>query len=109
MFDNLLRSFSGLDLLSGTVTVPVWAAGAAVFVFLLFLILALFRAGSGEVIGALVRVGFLVLAAAVAWVFVTRFADRDRAEERRAFDQRVAALIAQETAPNSMLGCLEPG
>jgi len=109
MFNNLSFSFPGLDLASGTLTVPVWAAGAAAVVFVLFLILGLFRAGSAAVIGALVRVAFLVLAAAVAWMFVARFADRDRADERRALDQRFSALTAQATAPNSVLGCLEPG
>ncbi len=105
MLDNL--SFPGLDLASGTLTLPVWAAGGAAVLLLVLLILALFRAT--DLIGTLVRVAFLVLAAAVAWALVTRFDERARADERRALDQRLAELNSRVLAPTSVLGCLEPG
>jgi hypothetical protein len=106
MFDKF--SLSGLDPYM-PLTVPLWAAGAAAAVLLLFLLLALFRGGFGVVVGGLVRIGFLVLAAAAAWVLFNWMQDRDRIEARRALDQRLDELTARVLAPNSVLGCLEPG
>jgi hypothetical protein len=102
-------SIPGLDVAAGTLTLPLWAAGAAAALLVLLLLLALFRGGFAAVIGSLVRVAFLVLAAAVAWKFIPYFADRDRMDARRALDQRMSELTARVLAPNSVLGCLEPG
>lgn len=90
-------------------TVPLWAAGAAALLLLVLLLLALFRGGFATVIGGLVRLAFLALAIVVAWKFIPYFVERDRIEARRAIDQRVAELSARALAPNSVLGCLEPG
>ncbi|HEV2956447.1 MAG TPA: hypothetical protein VGX95_10025 [Xanthobacteraceae bacterium] len=107
MFDKF--SLSGLDLYA-PLTVPVWAAAAAAALLLLLLLIALFRGGFAAVIGGLVRLGFLVLAAVVAWwIFFTWLPDRDRIEARRALEQRLDELTARVLAPNSALGCLEPG
>lgn len=107
MLDKL--SVPGLDVAAGTLTLPLWAAGAAAALLLLLLVLAAFRSGFGVVIASLARIALVVLAAAVAWTFVNRFADRDRADERRALDQRVHELTVRVLEPNSVLGCLEPG
>jgi hypothetical protein len=107
MLDKL--SVPGLDVAAGTLTLPLWAAGAAAALLLLLLVLAAFRSGFGVVIAGLARIALVVLAAAVAWTFVNRFAERDRADERRALDQRVYDLTARVLEPNSVLGCLEPG
>jgi len=106
MFDKL--SLSGLDLYA-PLTVPMWAAAATAAVVLLLLLTALFRGGFGVVIGGLVRIGFLVLAVAAAWVLFNWMQDRDRIEARRALDQRLDELTARSVASNSVLGCLEPG
>jgi hypothetical protein len=103
MFDKF--SLSGLDLFA-PLTVPMWAAAAAAVVLLLLLVVALFRGG----LGALVRIGFLVLAAAAAWwIFFNWMPERDRIEARRALEQRLDELTIRVVAPNSALGCLEPG
>jgi hypothetical protein len=101
-------SLSGLDPYA-PLTVPLWAAGAAAGLLLLFFLLALFRGGFAAVIGGLVRIAFLVLAAAAAWVLFNWVQDRDRIEARRALEQRLDELTARALAPNSVLGCLEPG
>jgi hypothetical protein len=106
MFDKL--PLSGLDPYA-PLTVPLWAAGATAALLLLLLLIALFRGGFGVVIGSLVRIGFLVLAAVAAWVLFNWVQDRDRIEARRALDQRFDELTARVLAPNSVLGCLEPG
>jgi hypothetical protein len=102
-------SIPGLDVAAGTLTLPLWAAGAAAALLVLLLLLALFRGGFAVAIGSLVRLAFLVLAAVVAWKLIPYFADRDRIEARRALDQRMTELTARVLAPNSALGCLEPG
>ena len=99
--DNI--SFAGLDLVGGTLTVPVWAAGAAALALLLLLIVAIFRSGG------LVRILVGVAAVGLAVVFLNRVVERDRADERRALDQRLNELTARVVAPGSILGCLEPG
>jgi hypothetical protein len=106
MFDKL--PLSGLDPYA-PLTVPLWAAGAAAALLLLLLLIALFRGGFGAVIGSLVRIAFMVLAAVAAWMVFNWVQDRDRIEARRALDQRVDELTARVLAPNSVLGCLEPG
>jgi hypothetical protein len=101
-------SIPGLDPYA-PLTVPLWAAAAAALLLLVLLLLALFRGGFAAVIGGLVRLAFLALAIVVAWKFIPYFAERDRIEARRAIDQRLSELSARSLAPNSVLGCLEPG
>ncbi|HXW25236.1 MAG TPA: hypothetical protein VEK73_10845 [Xanthobacteraceae bacterium] len=107
MLDKL--SIPGLDVAAGTLTVPLWAGGAAAGLLVLLLLLALFRGGFATVLGTLVRLAFLLLAAAAAWVFFNRWVERDRIEAQRALDHRAAELTARVLEPNSVLGCLEPG
>jgi hypothetical protein len=102
MLDKL--SLSGLDP-NAPLTVPLWVAGVAAAVLLLFFLAALSRGG----LAGVVRVAFLVLAAGAAWVLFNWAQERDRIEARRALDQRRDELTARVLAPNSVLGCLEPG
>jgi hypothetical protein len=97
-------SIPGLDL-NAPLTVPMWAAAAAAGLLVLLLLVALFRGG----LATLIRVAFLVLAVAAAWVLFNWMQERDRIEARRALDQRLDELTARALAPNSVLGCLEPG
>jgi hypothetical protein len=102
MFDKL--PLSGLDPYA-PLTVPLWSAGAAAALLLLLLLIALFRGGFGVVIGSLMRIGFLVLGVAAAWMLFNWVQERDRI----ALDRRLDELTARVLAPNSILGCLEPG
>jgi hypothetical protein len=97
-------SLSGLDPYA-PLTAPLWAVGAAAAVVLLLLLIALFRGG----FAAVVRIAFLVLAVAAAWVLFNWMQERDRIEARRALNARLDELAARVLAPNSVLGCLEPG
>jgi hypothetical protein len=71
---------------------------------LLFLVLAIFRAGSKAVLGAVLGVGVVVAVAVSAVTLINR---QDRTEERRALDRRLAALTEGVIAPGSALGCLD--
>jgi len=98
-----------IDTSAGTVTVPLWGAGIGVALLLLFLLVALFRAGIATVIWTIVRVGLVGVAVVAAWAFLGQAADRDHADERRALDQRIQDLSARATMPGSSLGCLDLG
>jgi hypothetical protein len=102
MFDKF--SLSGLDPYM-PLTVPLWAVGAAAAVLLLLLLVALFRGG----LAAVVRMAFLVLAVAAAWVLFNWLQERDRIEARRALNANLDELGARVLASNAMFGCLEPG
>src|SRR6185436_11331740 len=41
------------------------------------------------------------------WTYVHRANERDRADERRALDQRAADLVGRAIAPGSAIACLE--
>jgi hypothetical protein len=97
-------SIPGVDLSAGTVTLSLWAAGVAAVLAVVLLAAAIFRAGSG----AAVRVVGIAVAVVIAWAYFDRAAESDRAEERRALDQRLTLLTAQAINAGSILGCLDP-
>lgn len=92
-----------VDPAAGTVTLPLWAAGG---VLLLFLAVVLFRGALGKLIGLVAVVGLVGVAAVAAATLMTR---SDRAEDRRALDRRLADLTARAIAPGSVLACLDAG
>jgi hypothetical protein len=100
-------SLSGLDQVAGTITLPLWAAGIAAAVLLIMTILVLgliLRDGLGAVVGSIAGIGLVVVAAVAAYSFSSRF---ERAEERRALDQRMLELSVMAYAPGSYLACLD--
>jgi hypothetical protein len=90
----------------GTFAFPVWAAGAAVALFVLIGLLTLVRAGT-SLAGALVRVMGVAMCVAAVWLIIDRSEMHERAAERRALDQRAADLTARAIAPGSALACLD--
>jgi hypothetical protein len=100
-------SFTSIDTSSGTVTLPLWAAGIGAALLVLFLLLAVFRTSAGEVVWTVTRLGLVVVVAVSAWLFFGRAIDHDHAEERRGLDQRIQELTARATDPGSPLGCLD--
>ena len=65
MSDPLGGWIPGLDPLTGTLTLPLWAAGALTALFVVFCALALSRAGREGIVGGVARIA-LVLVGAVA-------------------------------------------
>lgn len=107
MFGIENLTFPGLDMAAGTVTLPVWAAGLAVGLLLLFFLLAIFRARLADAVRTIVS---LVVAAFViwaGWTLIEQGSDRDRASERHALEDRARDLVARAVAPGSALACLD--
>jgi hypothetical protein len=98
--------FPAHDLAAGAIVIPLWAAAILVFVAMTLLFVAIARAGARDVIGSIVRIGLIVLGAAAVLVSAQWLRERDRADERRALDQRIMDLTMRATAAGSPLGCL---
>jgi hypothetical protein len=88
------------------VALPAWAAGAAVALFVVLVVLTLTRSGA-SVAGAVLRVVVVVGAFAAVWMLLEQGELRERAAERRALDQRAADLAARAATPGSSLACLD--
>lgn len=97
----------GLDLATGTFTLPLWAVGVAAALFVALVIIAVMRAGVSEFGSLVFRVAVIVIAVVFGWTYINRSAERDRADERRALDQRAADLVGRAVAPGSAIACLE--
>jgi hypothetical protein len=96
-----------LDPVTGTFTLPLWAAGTAALLFLITFILALWRAGAGQIVGAFAQVAIVLIIALAAWTFHAQSLQRDRDAERRALDARASELTARTVLPGSALACLD--
>src|SRR3989440_3380176 len=97
----------GLDLSTGTFTLPLWAVGVAAALFVALVVIAVIRAGLTESGGCFFRPAIIVIAIVFGWPYVHRANERDRADERRALDQRAADLVGRAVAPGSAIACLE--
>jgi len=97
----------GLDLSAGTFTLPLWAVGVALALFLALAVIAVLRSGVTEFGNMIFRAAVIVIAVVLGAIYVNRGADHDRADERRALDQRAADLIGRAVAPGSAIACLE--
>lgn len=97
----------GLDLSGGTLTLPLWAAGVAAALIIALFVIAVIRSGIGELGGFIFRIAIIVAIAVFGWTYLNRSGERDRADERRALDQRAADLTGRAIVPGSSIACLE--
>jgi hypothetical protein len=97
----------GLDLSTGTFTLPLWAVGVAAAVLVAFAVIAVLRSGMTEFGSLVFRVAVVAIALVFGWTYLNRGAERDRADERRALDQRAVDLLGRAIAPGSAIACLE--
>jgi hypothetical protein len=96
----------GFEFTAGTVTLPAWAAAAAIALFVIIAVFASMRAGAG-IAAAVLRVTFVLAGCAAVLVLLQQGAVRERSAERRALDQRAADLAARAVAAGSPLACLD--
>src|SRR5215467_9205652 len=92
---------------AGTLTLPIWAAGAVSAVFLALVLLAIGRAGVTASINVLFRVAIVAIAVSAGWLYFQRMERQEQAAELRQLDERLAALLARAVAPGSALSCLD--
>jgi hypothetical protein len=97
----------GLDLSNGTFTLPLWAVGVALALFVALLVIAVVRAGVTEFGSMIFRVAVILIAVVFGWTYIARIGERDRMDERRALDNRAAELTGRAIAPGSAIACLE--
>ena len=103
----------GVDAAAGTLAVPIWLAGAAAAVLVVAILLAVKRAGGVALIASLFRVGLIAAIVLGVWLLVQQQQRGVSAQgqspggERRALDDRKAALMAGSLAPGSALSCLD--
>lgn len=97
----------GVDLSGGTLTLPLWAAGVAAAVVVALIVIAIVRAGLSDFGTVVFRVAVVAIAVVLGWSYAKTTTERDRAEERRALEQRDADLVGRAIAPGSAISCLE--
>jgi hypothetical protein len=102
-----VRNMLEVDAAAGTLTVPIWAAGATSAIFLALVVLAIGRAGAVASINVLFRVAIVAIAVSAGWLYFQRIERQDRAAELRLLDERSAALLVRAVAPGSALSCLD--
>jgi hypothetical protein len=93
--------------LTGSLTLPLWAAGAVTALFVVFCALALSRAGRDGVAGGIARIALILVGAVLAWFFLEGTIKQDAAAERRALEARAGVLATRATMPGSPLACLD--
>src|SRR5215831_11114184 len=96
-----------VDAATGTLTIPIWAAGAASAVFLALVALAIGRAGVAASVNVVFRVAIVAIAVSAGWVYMQQTERQEHAAQRRLLDERSAALTARAVAPGSALSCLD--
>jgi hypothetical protein len=97
----------GVDTAMNTLTVPIWAAGAASAVLVVALMAAFGKLGTATMVAAFFRVAVVVIAVAAGYLYLERSAVQNRLDARRSLDERSAALMARAIAPGSALSCLD--
>src|ERR1700674_2675719 len=97
----------GMDAAMGTLTLPIWAAGAASAIFVVAVILGIGKAGAAAAIATMFRVAVVVIAVSAGYMYLQRSSLEDRMADRRSLDERSAALMGRAIAPGSALSCLD--
>jgi hypothetical protein len=95
-----------IDSVTGILTMPWWMAAAFAACVVVLCILAFIRNGFGRTLAGFAWFGVIAVALGIGWNIHERFAARDRADERRALDARVAELTLRTMSPVSPLACL---
>ena len=97
----------GVDAAAGTLTVPIWLAGAGSAFFLVAILVAVKRAGGHAVVTSLFRVGIIAAFVLGAWLYV----DRGGAKNADNTDRRAARGPqdrADDGGDRARLGALVP-
>jgi hypothetical protein len=97
----------GIDTTMGTLTVPIWAAGAFCAMIAVAVIVAVGRAGTVAFVTTLFRVAVVLIGVYAGLYYIQRQSREEHLAARHALDERSAALMARAIAPGSALSCLD--
>jgi hypothetical protein len=92
---------------AGTLTLPIWAAVAFVFLFLVFLLIALARSLFRDPAGLLTKLAILAAVAGLGWLWVQQSGQSAKLQMRAALDERAADLTERALEKDSPLACLD--
>ena len=95
------------DPATGLLSLPIWVTATTAAVLVVLAILAVARSGTLKTLFMLLIFGLVIYGGWMGWLMFGRLGDSARADERRAFDQRVVELTARATVPNSVLSCID--
>jgi hypothetical protein len=98
---------AGFDPAFGLFSLPLWIAGAAAALLVVFSVVAFNHAGREGAIGALARVALLLIGVGVTWLIFDVSPRRSIVAERQALEARAHELLARGSLPGSTLGCLD--
>src|SRR5262245_58024626 len=110
MSDPLKGWMSGifaLDSSTGSLTLPLWAAGALTALFVVICVLAVTRVLRDGLTGSLGRAALVFARVALAWLYIQGIIWQNGAAERRALEARAGVLATRATMPGSPLACLD--
>jgi hypothetical protein len=79
----------------------------AAAVVIALIVIAIVRSGLNEFGSLVFRAAVIVIAVVLGWTYVRGTAEREKADERRALDNRSIELLSRATAPGSAIACLE--
>jgi hypothetical protein len=95
------------DLFSGvTMTLPGWAVAAAGFGLVLLLILVMRPRSDTSGLATLAQLALVAVVAGAAYFGLKQYENNSRFVERKAIEDRAAALLSHASQPGSVLGCL---
>jgi hypothetical protein len=91
---------------TGALAIPIWGVGAVAAVFLVLIMLAVAQAGTATVMNTMFRAAIVIAVFSVGLIYLQQSDRQEQAAERRALEERFAALLGRAVAPGSALSCL---
>jgi hypothetical protein len=91
---------------TGALAIPIWGVGAVAAVFLVLIMLAVAQAGTATVMNTMFRAAIVIAVFSVGFIYLQQTDRQEHAAERRALEERFAALLGRAVAPGSALSCL---
>jgi hypothetical protein len=100
-----LDSLPGLDLASGTFTVPLWVVGIAAAIIVALVVIAVVRSGLNEFGSLVFRAAVIVIAVVLGWSYIRGSAERDKAENHPGHDHRAIEQKIRATVQGADIAC----
>ena len=96
-----------VESMTDVIGLPVWMIVFFALAILVLLVITVARVGSAHTLGLFGQIAGLAVLVGIAWLYLDRLGEQDRATYRRNIETRLTALNAQSMLPNSNLACLD--